>query len=754
MLVCAFLLEAAPCQAQYQTPTLNGEIGPNEYGNAQNQVSNTFVWYMTWDANYLYVAVTGNKLTLPAALFFDTDPALPANTGAGTLNSIAYTNGTQQASIAPPFRADRAFFIDNSTLSYYTVSAGVWTSPTTILASLPNPVGNPAIADLVTKTVGSTSVRELRIARTALNLSATTPFNWLGYVIYSPTGKLDETEGSVPLSNKGGYLGTSTADRYAPYYYTVSSSDDGVNATKPFSQTSYMAPGSTLPASIDLAAFTAFDFVLSSPNMTVRSVGNWMINGSMMVNEGTVDMGASGGNVTVKRNFIVGSAGTFNHSTSSSNLTVGGNFSVAGTFLPGTGRVTLDGTGPQQLASGTYYDLFIPGTNTKTMTGDITVLSSLNLTGGLLETGSSKVVLAAAPDVPGNIVLRETGTGYVRGRVEAAGNVTGPNNYQFSGIGLTLAPRVNSQVLGATVVTRLTGGYKTGAAFGPLNNQLSQSILRQFLVVPTATTGLNYRLIFNYHDTAPNELSYSYVDNNGPQTYVINENTLELFRTTDPNSGSWQRLRATTRDAAMNTVTVTGITDFTNGNFFTLADQAKPLPVTLTRFALKALPTGVQVNWATATETFSQGFAVERRSSVSDVWQELKFVLSKGSTSQGATYSYLDASVTPGLWYYRLRQRDTDGTETTLPTSAIKLREAGASLALLARPIPAHEQLTIDGLIPGQPLVVIDAVGRLVLQYLPETASATLSVAGLPPGLYTARTLNGTKSLSLHFIKE
>ncbi|GAA3945781.1 T9SS type A sorting domain-containing protein [Hymenobacter algoricola] len=606
----------------------------------------------------------------------------------------------------------------------------------------------------MTKTVGNVSVRELRIARTALNLSATAPFNWLGYVIYSPSGNLKEKDGSVPVLNEGGYLGASTADRYAAYYYTVSGSGDGVNATKPFSQTSFMAPSSTLPTSLDLAAFTTFDFALNSPNVTVRSVGNWLINGTMMIHDGTVDIGATGGNVTVKRNFMVGSTGTFKHSTGSSNLTVSGDFNVAGTFLPGTARVTLDGIGPQQLASGTYYDLFIPGTGTKTMTGDITVLSSLNLTGGLLETGPGKVILTPDPNVTSNNVLRETGTGYVRGTVEAAGNVTGPNNYHFSGIGLILTPKVNSQPLGATVVTRLTGGYKTGAAFGLGNNQLSQSILRQFLVQPTVSTGLDYKIIFAYHDTAPSELSYSYVDNSIPKTYVIDENTLEMFRTTDPNSGTWQNLHATTRDAALNTVTVTGITEFTNGNFFTLADQSRPLPVTLTKFALKALPTGVQVNWATASEPLSQGFAVERRSSATNIWQELKFVLSKGSSTQGAIYSYVDASATPGIWYYRLRQRDTDGTETTLPASAIKVSEAAGGLALLARPVPAHEQLTVEGLIPGQPLVVIDAVGRPVLEYIPETASATLNVAGLPPGLYTARTLNGTKALSLRFIKE
>ncbi|RYU82157.1 T9SS type A sorting domain-containing protein [Hymenobacter persicinus] len=744
-----------PGRAQYQTAVQDGVITASEYGNTQNQVTNDCTWYMTWDANYLYVAISGNRMTLPAVVFFDTDPALPVNTSAGTGAGITFSSDAQQANVTPPFQADRAFFFDNEKVYYYTVSAGAWTSPATIMSTTPNPPLAPAIADLVTKTTGNTSVRELRIARSALNLSATAPFNWLGYLLFTPSGNYRTTDGSVPTSNEGGYLASSTAARYAPYYYTVSSSGSGTDATKPFSQTSFMAPSTTAPGglSMDIGSFSTYDFALNSPGVTVRNTGSWTINGTMMIQQGTLDMNSSSSNVTVKRDFMVGSGGTFKHSTSNSNLAISGNMSVAGTFVPGEARVTLDGTGAQQLAGGTYYDLFIPGTGTKTITGDVTVLSSLNLSGGLLETGGSKVILAALSSVPGNIVLRETGMGYVRGTVQATGNVTGPNNYQFGGIGLTLTPSVNSRMLGTTTVTRYTGAYKTGAAFGVASNALSQSALRQFLVQSTATTNLNYKVIFEYHDTAPSELSYSYLDNSVLKTYTLDENTLELFRTTVPNSGIWQNLHATSRDANGNSITVTGITEFTNGTFFTLADKARPLPVSLTKFTAQVVPAGVQLTWATATELLNKGFAVERRTALNENWQELTFVVAKGSGTQGATYAYLDAGVSPGTWYYRLRQRDTDGAETLLPATAIKVGEA-SSVALQASPVPAHDQLTLTGLLPGQPLLIFDAVGRRVLQLTPEAAALQLSVANLSPGFYTARVLNGRQPLTVHFVKE
>jgi hypothetical protein len=748
------ILSPQQCRAQYQTPVQDGVISTGEYGDTQNQVNNMVTWYMTWDANYIYVAVAGNKFTLPAVLFFDSDPAMPANGSAGTLSGIRYSSGGQEATVAPPFRADRAFFLDNDKVDYYSSSNGTWSGSTSITAMTASPTAVPAIADLVAKTTGNTSVRELRIARSALSLSAAAAFNWLGYTIYTPTGNLKTTDGCVPVTNEGGYLAASTAARYAAYYYTVSNSGNGSAATKPFSQTSFIAPSAAQAgtASIDLSNFNVHDFTLNSPGLTVRNAGSWMINGNMVIHQGTLDMNSSNNNVTVKRDFTVSSGATFKHATGNSNLTVSGNFTVAGTFLPGNARVTLDGNGAQQIAAASYYDLFIPGTGTKTLAGDITILSTMNLSGGVVETGPNKVILAVSPADPGNIALHETGPGYIRGTVQATGDVPGPNNYQFSGIGLTLAPSSNSQTLGITTVTRYTGGYKTGAAFGAGNNALSQSALRQFLVQPTAVDGLDYKLIFTYRDATPSEISYSYLDNGVQKTYSMDENSLELFRTNDPNGGTWQDLRATTRDAGLNKITVTGIRNFTQGNFFTLADKARPLPVTLVKFTAQAVATDVQLNWSTASELLSKGFSVERRGSPDGSWQELSFIRSQGSATTGASYRYTDAAVGAGTWYYRLRQKDQDGTETALPVAVVTMPLPGQTLRV--SPVPTAGSLTIDGLTAAQPVVILDVMGRQVLEYQPLTTSATLNVGHLAAGLYTVRTQLGGHAAAVRFVKE
>jgi hypothetical protein len=56
-----------PTRAQFATPTVNGVIGPGEYGvhtDGQNQQSTGTGqnWYMTWDENNLYVGITNANL--------------------------------------------------------------------------------------------------------------------------------------------------------------------------------------------------------------------------------------------------------------------------------------------------------------------------------------------------------------------------------------------------------------------------------------------------------------------------------------------------------------------------------------------------------------------------------------------------------------------------------------------------------------------------------------------------------------------
>ena len=65
LLVIVSLAASTCLWAQWATPTIDGSIGNGEYGtnNQLNNAGNTGqTWYMTWDANNLYVGIVNANI--------------------------------------------------------------------------------------------------------------------------------------------------------------------------------------------------------------------------------------------------------------------------------------------------------------------------------------------------------------------------------------------------------------------------------------------------------------------------------------------------------------------------------------------------------------------------------------------------------------------------------------------------------------------------------------------------------------------
>ena len=117
--LCALLL-ALPSHAQYATtaPVRDGNISAGEYSNNTFTTADGGTWYMTWDANYLYVAKTGGNDAEPTIMYLDVDPTLPV-TGGGVNNGNLV--GPVDYGITPslPFRADTRVFFRNDNGNRY-----------------------------------------------------------------------------------------------------------------------------------------------------------------------------------------------------------------------------------------------------------------------------------------------------------------------------------------------------------------------------------------------------------------------------------------------------------------------------------------------------------------------------------------------------------------------------------------------------------------------------------------------------------
>jgi len=86
------------------------------------------------------------------------------------------------------------------------------------------------------------------------------------------------------------------------------------------------------------------------------------------------------------------------------------------------------------------------------------------------------------------------------------------------------------------------------------------------------------------------------------------------------------------------------------------------LPVELIYFEALVLSNGVLVRWGTATEVNNFGFELQR-ADTSIIFETLDFIPGHGNSNSPKHYFYVDTTLPSyGLYYYRLKQIDIDGT--------------------------------------------------------------------------------------------
>lgn len=175
------------------------------------------------------------------------------------------------------------------------------------------------------------------------------------------------------------------------------------------------------------------------------------------------------------------------------------------------------------------------------------------------------------------------------------------------------------------------------------------------------------------------------------------------------------------------------------------------LPVELLHFRAVCDGELPRLEWATATEHHSAAFVVER-STGSTGWMSIGALAAAGHSLQTVHYRFVDERppLAPVL-YYRLRQQDTDGRTTIMPTVALR-HCGGADQGLLAYPNPADDVLWahIPALEGPHWLELSEATGRMVRRtYLAPSDSPRTEefpLAGIAAGIYQLSLCNEERS--------
>ncbi|MEK9135754.1 MAG: S8/S53 family peptidase, partial [Bacteroidota bacterium] len=186
-----------------------------------------------------------------------------------------------------------------------------------------------------------------------------------------------------------------------------------------------------------------------------------------------------------------------------------------------------------------------------------------------------------------------------------------------------------------------------------------------------------------------------------------------------------------------------------------------PLPIQLQYFTgiFVRNSNSVQLNWGTLSEVNNYGFVVQRRTEARE-FADLpnSFVPGHGTTNEPQHYSFVDTTVLPGIWLYRLKQIDLDGTvhytETIRVDVLTGVQEATATEFALHQnyPNPFNSSTMLSFNIPYSTFVVLkvqDVLGREVATVVneelkPGSYQRTLNTSGWASGVYVYRLRAGS----------
>lgn len=778
------LLLSLPSQAQYITPAplQDGSVSDAEYGNTtvNGFSTNKFtsadggVWYMTWDANYLYVAKTGGENYQPTILYFDVNPLLPVTGGGPAQGNL---NGVEDYQVVPklPFRGDARVYAENGNIEVRrALDTGGWSGPITtgVVSSSPN----------VDK------IREFRISWNTLTGNNGIPpsFNWLGYAINNNSGPTNYRYDQAP-ANPGAAGSNGGTTPPLEYYNTVISTGNGT-ATPPFSLKSYTFLGTT--DATDFGAIDVWDFTMNSPGLSIKRSsslgGNWNIGGSLVVNAGTIFFGSSGsnyGDTNVGNIRVLGGVLKMDQTTKplyvreDVNLTGGGQFLLSGTlgvdlyvgrdFLV-TNGTTVTTTTPatfqandravvftgnsvaHRIRANNSYVVPFPYLTLNTPSGTVTLDSNIALgqlltfTNGLLVTGSNFVLLDGAGRLG-----TETTASHIVGNARITKGLDPVMTTDFGNLGLRIIPQNGAAAQGDVVLTRVTGTTLAGVGMGSNSNSIQRYF--QLSAAGTSFANPNYLVEFAYR---LDEL------NSTP------ESNLALYRSVASANGPYSRLTTPpSANTSTHTITYNSQVALAPTTYFTLADGVTPLPVTLVSFTAQATPQGTALlRWATASETNSKGFGIERQLTAGGAWQPVGYVAA-ANLATGSTYAFTDGSLAAapasGKAYYRLRQEDLDGTLSYSPVAVIARLSLEAGQLVLS-PVPVSgASLSVAFAEAGQAgsaITVLNTQGQRLLHFTTEASSTnalSVPVEKLAPGVYIVQVqVPGQSPRYARFVKQ
>jgi len=237
-----------------------------------------------------------------------------------------------------------------------------------------------------------------------------------------------------------------------------------------------------------------------------------------------------------------------------------------------------------------------------------------------------------------------------------------------------------------------------------------------------------------------------------PSTFTNNgaasASNYTLYHRNSNDDGTWTSV-GTASGLTATTITFNNITSFSQ---FSLGTN-DPLPVELVSFIASIKNNVVELQWQTATEVNNYGFEIECKLKNGN-WNKIGFVQGAGNSNSPKSYSFTNNNVRSGVYIYRLKQIDIDGSYKYSNEIEVILTAPKEFSLSQNFPNPFNPTTIIKYSIPNSEKVLIkvyDVLGREVKTLLDEykdtgTYEIEFNASNLTSGLYFYKITSGKYS--------
>lgn len=392
-------------------------------------------------------------------------------------------------------------------------------------------------------------------------------------------------------------------------------------------------------------------------------------------------------------------------------LTVHGDFTNNGTFLPSTGKMIFAGAVAKELKGSSttdFYNLEINGSGALSLTDNVAIENELKMTQGRIILGNNNVwnkgsLLGGASDS----YLDFSGSGILTQDVASLSSYNLPVG--SDGVYAPATLTLNSGSLAAASVD-VTTRNSVPSALNALN---TYRVNRTWQIEPTGISGINYDISLEYNvgelSEAGDETTLLPVKYSGAKWY---KPVGSSFTTGTPQGTGSVNTGTKVADWS-------GLTSFSE--FIIVGEAANPLPVEMVKFTSTCNQNNTLLEWETASESNAMDYLIQRSEDGME-WDEIANLQASGNTTTTTNYQFTDKRIGGGLKYYRLLQRDFDGEQTIFGPVSSNCSDLINRASVYPNPSNGQFVLEITSETYEEKAMVsiIDVNGKIVSQRLEE----------------------------------